>query len=383
MIIYVGNKSPKTELEQLEGINSVHCFNNPLSAISFISRQTNLLAVFYETEMKNIESWHFLQLLHSSTKHDRPLFFIVTENSSLHLMKKYLAKGVNDIFELPLNIEAIQSRLNFLTKYKHLLWETSPKETDYSLSVPSAKRVFDILVSSIALIFLSPLFLLTAALLKLESNAPIFYTSKRVGMGYRIFNFYKFRSMIPDADKKIKEMQEVNQYDESDLQLVGESEAHCTNCIKKNSCGLYLYHDEGIVCEQMYLNMKRKEAERAFNKFTNDPRVTRIGRFIRKTSIDELPQLINVLKGDMSIVGNRPLPVYEAEKLTMDESVERFFAPAGITGLWQVKKRGRTERMSVDERKELDNQYARKYSLWFDVKLLFQTIPAVFQKEAV
>ena len=106
------------------------------------------------------------------------------------------------------------------------------------------------------------------------------------------------------------------------------------------------------------------------------------GRFIRKTSIDELPQLFNILKGDMSTVGNRPLPLYEAEMLTSNDWAMRFLAPAGLTGLWQVSKRGR-EDMSERERKKLDNFYAQKYSFRFDMKILLSTIPALFQKEKV
>ncbi|MDC0231548.1 sugar transferase, partial [Aureispira] len=114
----------------------------------------------------------------------------------------------------------------------------------------------------------------------------------------------------------------------------------------------------------------------------NDPRVTKIGRFLRNSSIDELPQLINILKGDMSIVGNRPLPLYEAEVLTTDESSQRFSAPAGLTGLWQVRKRGK-DNMSDDERKSLDNEYAQSYSFWMDIKLIFQTLGVFIQKENV
>ena len=122
---------------------------------------------------------------------------------------------------------------------------------------------------------------------------------------------------------------------------------------------------------------------KTFIKIKDDPRVTKVGKFIRNTSIDELPQLLNVLKGDMSIVGNRPLPLYEAEMLTSDDWSERFMGPAGITGLWQVEKRGKKGAMSEEERKALDNQYARTYSFWGDIKLILRTIPAVFQKENV
>lgn len=108
-----------------------------------------------------------------------------------------------------------------------------------------------------------------------------------------------------------------------------------------------------------------------------------MGKFIRNTSFDELPQLWNVLIGDMSIVGNRPLPLYEAEKLTTDKYMMRFMAPAGITGLWQVEKRGKAGDMSEEERIMLDNAYARDNSFWKDILLILRTIPALFQKENV
>ena len=110
--------------------------------------------------------------------------------------------------------------------------------------------------------------------------------------------------------------------------------------------------------------------------------MTKVGKFIRKTSIDELPQLWNVLLGDMSIVGNRPLPLYEAEKLTTDKYALRFIAPAGITGLWQVEKRGKSK-MSEKERLMLDNIYAKKNSFFSDIMLIVRTLPAIFQKADV
>jgi lipopolysaccharide/colanic/teichoic acid biosynthesis glycosyltransferase len=119
-----------------------------------------------------------------------------------------------------------------------------------------------------------------------------------------------------------------------------------------------------------------------FYKIQNDPRVTRFGKFLRNSSLDELPQLFNVLKGDMSLVGNRPLPLYEAAALTTNECVERFNATAGITGLWQVKKRGKAE-MSVDERIKLDITYARKENLVYDLWIMLCTPAALLQKSSV
>ena len=234
-----------------------------------------------------------------------------------------------------------------------------------------SKRLIDIVGASIILIVLSPLLLVVAILIKLESPGPIFYTSKRVGQNYKVFGFIKLRSMRTDADKMLSEVSKLNQYAASTEPTPGIVQL---NTIKN------LISDEGWHSELELLD--KQSQEKAFIKIVNDPRITRIGTFIRNTSIDELPQLINVLKGDMSLVGNRPLPVYEAEKLTTDEAIERFVAPAGITGLWQVTKRGKAG-MSAEGRQQLDITYARRASLGLDLWILLKTPLAVFQSENV
>lgn len=205
-------------------------------------------------------------------------------------------------------------------------------------NTPFGKRAFDIFVSSILLIVALPLMLLIALIVKLESRGPAIYSSKRAGRGFKVFNFYKFRTMIQNADKVIDEYADLNQY--------------------------------------------TSEGNAQFIKIKNDPRITRFGRFLRNTSLDELPQLFNVLKGDMSIVGNRPLPLYEASTLTTNRSVERFSAPAGITGLWQVTKRGK-EDMDAEERIGLDIDYARQQSFTLDLRILLRTPLALVQKSNV
>ncbi len=233
----------------------------------------------------------------------------------------------------------------------------------------ASKRLIDVIGASVLLIILSPLLLTVAILIKLESRGPIIYTSKRVGRDYKIFGFIKFRSMRTDADKMLLEVsKQYNQYG-ADVKPVETPHSF------KN-----LVSDEGWLSEMELLI--KQEQEKPFIKIANDPRITRIGTFIRNTSIDELPQLINVLKGDMSLVGNRPLPLYEAEKLTTDEAIERFVAPAGITGLWQVTKRGKGN-MSAEGRQKLDIKYARRASLCLDLWILFKTPLAAIQSENV
>lgn len=250
--------------------------------------------------------------------------------------------------------------------------------------LPLWKRTFDVLFSLSALVILSPLLIGTAIAIRLESKGKVIYKSQRVGSNYRIFNFLKFRSMYTNADKRLKELNALNQYqmeeevaeDIPDIHfddLTGSPEEEAT----------LLISDDFIIPEKDFLKQKAHIHESPFVKIENDPRVTRIGRFIRKYSIDELPQLLNVLKGDMSIVGNRPLPLYEAELLTSDAYIDRFMAPSGLTGLWQVEKRGGAGKMSAEERKQLDIKYAQDFSFWLDLKIILRTFTAFVQKENV
>ncbi|MEL7363698.1 MAG: sugar transferase [Bacteroidota bacterium] len=251
------------------------------------------------------------------------------------------------------------------------------------------KRALDIVLAGSALLILSPILLAVAAAIRLESPGPVLYASKRVGSRYRVFKVYKFRSMYQDADQRLKDLMHLNQYTAQDAVQGSDGAAPasldvCAECKRLGTaCSSQMIDKDGTpVCEKLLLARKKQQASNVFVKLQNDPRVTRVGRFIRNTSIDELPQLLNVVKGDMSLVGNRPLPLYEAEQLTADPSVLRFDAPAGLTGLWQVTKRGKSD-MSPEERIALDNSYAQDHTLGGDFKIMFQTIPAMLQKEDV
>ncbi len=236
------------------------------------------------------------------------------------------------------------------------------------------KRLIDLAFAVVLIILTSPVMLITALLLKLESKAPVLYISRRVGANYEIFDLYKFRSMIPDADSKLAEMSDMNMYKTG---KGGDVQGH--DYYDEDT---WLYQDGEKISETEYLKQKAEKEGAAFKKFESDPRITKLGTFIRNTSIDELPQLFNILKGNMSIVGNRPLPLYEAERLTTDYASKRFLAPAGLTGLWQVTKRGKAD-MTEEERIDLDVYYAENFSLWLDLKIILKTFPAVFQSEKV
>ena len=241
--------------------------------------------------------------------------------------------------------------------------------------IPVGKRVFDITITSIMLILLCPLFLLVALAIRLESKGKVFYFQPRVGMNYQIFPFFKFRSMYMNADKQVAELKDQSQYGT-------ESETVKCKSSFPGSMENMRVSDEGIMEESTFLAGSQKEVENSFFKVKDDPRITKVGKFIRKTSIDELPQLINVLRGEMSLVGNRPLPLYEAEKITEDRFIERFSAPAGITGYWQVTDRGKDD-VSGISRKLKDVYYAQKRTFLFDLWILFRTPIAAIQSENV
>ena len=190
------------------------------------------------------------------------------------------------------------------------------------------KRVFDFVLSLALLIILSPVLLATAALIAIFSPGPIFFVQERLGINKHRFRIYKFRTMIPNAEQ-------------------AQVQVECLN-----------------------------EAQGPVFKIKNDPRITPLGKFLRKTSLDELPQLFNVLKGDMSLVGPRPLPVRDYEGFDQDWHRRRFSVRPGITCLWQVK--GRSS-IAFEQWMELDMQYIDQWSLWLDLKILANTIPAVLK----
>ena len=250
---------------------------------------------------------------------------------------------VDDIVSLKeLGADRLVQKVRFWKKVKERISkEQKPVSEDLATVQNSpglfSKRIFDIVISLVLMIALSPVFLLVMLAVKLESRGPIFYVSKRAGRGYNIFNFYKFRTMVAEANDRITDFSHLNLY----------------NPLK----------EDGPV----------------FIKIDNDPRITRIGAFLRKCSLDELPQLWNVLIGDMSLVGNRPLPLYEAATLTTDEWAKRFMAPAGMTGLWQIRKK-RQNKMTAEERISLDINYADNSNFLFDLWIMANTPSAVIQR---
>lgn len=195
------------------------------------------------------------------------------------------------------------------------------------------KRLIDFSLSLVAIIILSPLFIILSILIKLDSKGPVFFIQERIGLNGKLFKAYKFRTMVLNAEE--------------------------------------------ILLKWLENNPKIRDKYLIKHKLENDPRITRIGSFLRKTSIDELPQLFNVLKGDMSLVGPRPYLVRELDDINKYAKY-LWRVPPGITGLWQIN--GRND-VDFEDRLKMDMQYISNWNIWLDLNILFKTIPAVLKKD--
>jgi len=389
-LLYAGNNPDVLdELSQHPDELKVIHIDNGLKAIDYLRRIDKIDAVIADALMPGVPGEELaLHIKDRLGMWKIPVIIVHCQKDFAFRDKLFLKKShIDDFYFCPIDFDKLLIRLHFLIYYLDEL--KSAKESSAAneklYKIPLIKRLFDIVVSAVALLILSPLFIVVALAIRLESKGRVIYKSKRVGTGYRIFDFLKFRSMYSGSDKKLKDLGHLNQYNVGEKEMVPSDEP-CPRCAKLAEgkyCSSPLFISGEIICEYWYHEIGRLQKSSTFIKIENDPRITKVGKFIRNTSIDELPQLLNVLKGDMSIVGNRPLPLYEAEQLTSDDWSARFIAPAGITGLWQVELRGKGGEMSEEERKALDNQYAKMPSVLGDIKLILRTIPALFQKNNV
>jgi lipopolysaccharide/colanic/teichoic acid biosynthesis glycosyltransferase len=373
----------------------VHC-HNALDATNYLRREPAPDVIVSEYYLSGGNGFEMHEWLRERADFDRVSFILVHYEFKEDLFKTAFDARIDDFFVLPLaSAESFISRIRFLVEYRNKYSISTYDQThnqDLKYEMPLSKRMFDLFVAISALIVLSPILLIVVIAIRLESKGKVYYTSKRVGR--EPFDFYKLRSMRTGADTELNKLaKDKNQYSTTTLQAEIDFTIPCPVCAKLpegKNCSPIMHMGNHNICDYWYNKQKREVAKSksAFIKIVNDPRITKVGKFIRNTSIDELPQLINVIKGDMSIVGNRPLPVYEAELLTRGYASKRFLAPAGITGLWQVELRGKGGNMSEEERMKLDNEYAdhfigNQYSFKYDLKLILRTIPALFQKDTV
>ena len=396
-VVYLGS-NPKTEerLRYIPGrlVQYTRNYKDAASACSTHVRNEHFI-VFYEQGEQDADI-NAINYLKKKNKHI--YIILLTKELTAENRSVYQKSGINDTLDCNASITELNKKIQFISDRENMLFDDQqPKYRMLRFKIPLWKRVFDVLFAIIVLILTSPIFILTAIAIRLESKGPVIFKSKRVGANYTIFNFLKFRSMYQDAEARLKEVAKEagNQYAEMNKQTEQTSKSISSLDMGANMMigddtdmmiaddEVMLVGDDFVISETDYSKEKKEEIENAFVKIENDPRVTKVGKFIRKFSIDELPQLFNILKGDMSVVGNRPLPLYEAEKLTIDTSIDRFMAPAGLTGLWQVEERGKGGMMSAEERKQLDIKYGQTYNFWLDMKILFRTFFAFVQKENV
>ena len=399
-IVYLGNNSQTEErLKYIPGrlVQLTKNYKDAASACAPHVRNEHFI-VFFE---KNVRTEDITAITYLRKKCPNTYIILLTDQLSNEERQIYQRCGINDTLSLSASVTELNKKIQFISDRERIMFDDQvSKKHILRFKIPIWKRAFDIIFSSLAIIILSPVFIITAIAIKLESPGPVLFKSKRVGTNYTIFDFLKFRSMYSDAEKRLKEVSKTagNQYAEKEEEAdskatitapLGDEAEMAMMAMGMESDMMIsdeevmLVGDDFVVAESDFSKQKEEENNNAFVKIENDPRVTKVGRFIRKYSIDELPQLFNILKGDMSIVGNRPLPLYEAEKLTVDSSIDRFMAPAGLTGLWQVEERGKGGMMSAEERKQLDIIYGQTYNFALDMKIIFRTLTAFIQKDNV
>lgn len=376
-IIYVNkDASQRDSFKDTFTKHQVHCFNDLFSAYQSMRNDNVPDILVTEVDATVDPTVDTLHIIRAKTNFRKTIVVGYTNKPDKKNSNQFHHDGFLDIVDVS-KVTSTVFQIIHLFSQKH---GTNSLSSLYSRRSLIAKRMLDIGVSSFGLLMASPVLIGAALAIRLESKGPIFYRSKRVGSNYKIFDLLKFRTMVPDADKKIGNMTHLNLYS-NDTTIEVPSE--CPDCKKPGlPCSPMMYADNKEICENFFFYLQDLEKQGIFFKAKDDPRISRVGKFLRNSSIDELPQLINILRGDMSLVGNRPLPLYEAEKLTTDSRAFRFLAPAGLTGLWQVTKRGKKD-MSEEERINLDNNYALNHSLWLDIKIIFKTFPALLQSENV
>ena len=370
-VVYLGN-NPKTQdrLKYIPGqLVRMTSLYKDAAQICTPHVSNEHFIVFYE---RNVQTEDITAITYLKKKSRSTYVILMTDPMTDEERDVYMKCGINDTIGREATVTELNKKIQFISDRESILFDDErPKYHILRFKIPVWKRLFDIIFSILAIIITSPIFILTAIAIRLESKGPILFTSKRVGTNYAIFDFLKFRSMYADAEQRLQELsKDHNQYTAHEQP---EQEEHKTIVAPLGDQAeqamfdmgmesemmisdeeIMLVGDDFVVAESDFSKQKEEEINNAFIKIENDPRITKVGRFIRKYSIDELPQLFNILKGDMSVVGNRPLPLYEAEKLTADSSIDRFMAPAGLTGLWQVEERGKGGAMSAEERKQLD-----------------------------
>ena len=393
-LLYIGDKPNAYQNSAKDKGISFLAVRNGIEAIKMLKQNHRIDVVICEYQLPGNTGLFLFDKISEEPGCNSIPFVLVSEGFSTDIYTTAFQKGMNDYF-VSSSTEAAQileKCISLDKNFKRNAIESDKIKQSKPYKLPLSKRIFDIVFACVVLLLVSPFLLIVMLAIRIESKGKVYYIARRVGRN--AFDFYKLRSMRTGSDEMLNKLaKEKNQYNKENIDTEIDLNLDCPKCSvleKGESCSPQLHIGENTICDYWYNHQKNEihNNTSTFIKIKDDPRITKIGKFIRNTSFDELPQLINVLKGDMSIVGNRPLPVYEAELLTKDKIAKRFLAPAGITGLWQVELRGKGGEMSESERIELDNEYAShfaegKYSFWYDIKLILRTVPALLQKSSV
>lgn len=293
--LYIGDQNPfYDKLKKEFEVFTFALSDKPFDAIKNNSKYD---LIFYETNEESRDLL-MLKIFNKYLSKEKTVIFIINKNDID--IRRFIRLGAHDIFDMQADPRVIFNRFEFIKSHYNSLKTKSNDKLDL-FRLPLWKRTFDILLSVLALIAWSPVFILILLMLGLKSTKEILVSSPRVATGYKIFDILFFRNT-------------------------------------------------GGFPEQ----------------------------FLHRTGLDKLPHLFNILKGDISLVGNRPVQIKEAEQLTTDEWAKRFLAPTGITGLWRVKRK---KKLSPDEQKKLDIRYAEKFSLWYDICIMIRTFPILINPD--
>ena len=302
--IYIGtNRIIIDHLSKITGgmFVAVSSSQKAAKVIDGIRERYNISILYEQTDVREADC---IEISYLRKRYPRVYITLITEALKAENRKNYLQAGVNNTLPPHAEEESIQRMNVYLRARKESklkeFSETHRKVLN-TFRLPLWKRTFDVLFAGTAVIILSPLLIGTAVAIRLESKGKIIYKSQRVGSNYQIFNFLKFRSMYTNADKRLKELNALNQYQIEEVESSDEGPEIRSDDLSGTSDEeeSLLISDDFVISEEDFLKKKEKTKQNTFVKLENDPRVTRVGRFIRKYSIDELPQLFNILKGDI------------------------------------------------------------------------------------
>lgn len=340
----------------------IETVDNPFSVSQWIINNGLPDGLICENDLPGGDGFGFYDFWTDQFDREKRIPFILLEEDKTQESVLKASERKMEVYIKSTSAETLIERILVLRKNVFVPdYEMIPEMKAFSpYQLSWLKRTFDIITASICLLIVSPILLIFIIAIRLETKGNVFYPSKRVGAGFNVFDFYKLRSMYTRADKRLKELAHLNELNKEATAIQTEKANQTAPSLNRQGNGI---------------NPTSQ----------GDSRITKVGYIMRHLNIDELPQLFNVIKGDISMVGNRPLPIYEAELLTTDDWNDRFHSPAGITGIWKVVSRRKLRSMSHEERNSLQNKYSeiskRPNSFWNDIWIIIQTIPVLFNKD--